>query len=475
MHSASRSVRAKQATLAYGSQPPGPPEPVVAIPSVIGSYEIGELLGGGGMGEVYAGRHVGTGREVAIKLLHPQLMMDAEAVARFKREAKHASSVSGRHGVRVFDVGIAPPGLPYIVMERLRGIDLADLLDARGRLEIEESVRWVIDTCEAMSEAHAQGVIHRDLKPSNLYLADTPHGPVLKVLDFGLARAVQGSARLTATHTAVGTPHYMSPEQAQGAKTIDTRTDIWSLGVILYELLTGTVPFHGDSTAAVAISICTRTPEPPSAHRPEIPAALDELVLATLQRDPERRPETLAVLARGLRALLRDSVSEPPPRRSSRPTPLPAATPKMTPIHATMVMSRPASGALAATPVRERGARYAFAAALGGLTLGLIGSVGVLVLRPAAASEQVVGSVGHAAPITQLAAEPAALTTAQAPATSAASAASAAPSAEPQAPTTAQTAARPAAPVVTARSPWAALSATPTAAAPRRPRFDERK
>jgi serine/threonine-protein kinase len=160
-------------------------------------------------------------------------------------------------------------------MERLRGTDLADLLLARGRLGIEESVRWVIDTCEAMSEAHARGVMHRDLKPSNLFLASTPHGPVLKVLDFGLARAVLRSSKLTGTHTAIGTPHYMSPEQAQGEHA-DQRTDIYALGCILFELVTRDP--SAPASRSCSLTSAVLSPSRASASPPSRPASTSSSV-----------------------------------------------------------------------------------------------------------------------------------------------------------------------------------------------------
>jgi serine/threonine-protein kinase len=239
------------------------------------------------------------------------------------------------------------------------------------------------------------------------------------------------------------------------------------------------VPFHGDSTAAVAISICTRTPQPPSSHRPDIPPALDELVLSILQRDPDRRPETLAVLARALRGVLRGSLADDHPRRSSRPTPLPVRahpssrpvpTQRMTPTNATMVMSRPPSGSTpSASPVSGSSARYAFAAALSGLALGLIGSAAVLVWRPAPATEQVAASIGAAERIDRVASElsaaPIATTRTATPHTDRVAANAPSGSAQPAAAApSASSPPRRAAPVVTARSPWAALSAAPPSA-----------
>lgn len=291
------------------------------IPAQIGQYEVGNILGRGGMGEVYAARDIRTGGAVAIKILRPALIFDDEAMERFRRESTHASSLRGPHSVRVHEVGQASNGLPYIVMELLTGTDL-DALIEQGPLSLRSAVRWTLEACEAVAEAHARGFIHRDLKPANLFVAQGPNGQILKVLDYGISKAAQ-SPRLTATQGAVGTPIYMSPEQAKNSKEVDHRTDIWSLGVILYELLTGHIPFTGKSPTEIAIQVCTAEPLRPSSLRPEIPPELEKVVLQTLEKDPAKRPADITALAMLLRAVrLPRALDESAPSLAvSRPAP----------------------------------------------------------------------------------------------------------------------------------------------------------
>ncbi|NUP05877.1 MAG: protein kinase [Polyangiaceae bacterium] len=271
-----------------------------SIPLIVGRYELSELLGRGGMGEVYAARHLDTGEEAAIKLLRPELLDAPEIVARFEREAALTSALRGPHAVRVLDFGVDESGPPYIAMERLRGIDLAQLLDKGGRLAIGDAVHWLLQACEAMAEAHDAGVIHRDLKPANLFIATTPSGPILKVLDFGISRLRDADTRLTMTQNTIGTPVYMSPEQAKNSRSVDARSDIWSLGVILYELVTNAIPFDGDSPTAIAINACTVPPTPPTCWRPDLPVELEAVILKALEKDPAQRFGNVRELAAAL-------------------------------------------------------------------------------------------------------------------------------------------------------------------------------
>lgn len=277
------------------------------LPPTIDGYDVGEILGEGGMGQVFAATEVSSGREVAIKLLRPELIGNPDAAARFERETLITSALVGCHAVRVFDVGVAASGQPYMTMERLHGSDLGRILDEQGPLPIAQAVFWVRHACEAMIEAHAHGVLHRDLKPSNLFAATTDDGLVLKVLDFGISRTVEERSRLTRTRTTIGTPGYMSPEQARCEKSVDVRSDVWSLGVILYELVTGTLPFERDSATATAIAVCSATPVPPSRHRPDLPRALEAVILRALEKSPNRRYASMAALE----AALVDALSAP--------------------------------------------------------------------------------------------------------------------------------------------------------------------
>lgn len=270
--------------------------------SVIGRFALGDLLGRGGMGEVYAAVDMKSGEEVAIKLLRPELLASPQALARFHREATLTCKLRGPHAVRVIEVGGGATGAPFIAMERLHGYDLADLLDRRRQLEVPEAVGWLIQACEAIAQAHDVGVIHRDIKPANLFVATTPDGPVLKVLDFGISRLRdEDSAKLTATHNTLGTPIYMAPEQAKSSRNADARSDVWSLGVILYELLTNAVPFNGDSPTEIAVNVCTLPPAPLSTWRRDIPPGVEATIMKALSKEPAGRFASPRDLADALR------------------------------------------------------------------------------------------------------------------------------------------------------------------------------
>jgi cytochrome c peroxidase/serine/threonine protein kinase len=269
---------------------------------VAGKYRVERILGKGGMGLVVAAEHLSLGQLVAVKFLLPEALERAESRERFVREARAAAAIQNEHVAKILDVGIQESGAPYIVMEYLTGRDLGDLLRERGPLPSEEAVGYVLEACVAMAEAHARGIVHRDLKPSNLFLASSLGGPVVvKILDFGLAKALpvdaSGSAEdsLTATNVVMGSIHYMSPEQMRSLKHADVRSDIWSLGVILYELVAGHRPFQGDSLPASLMMIGLDPPPPIDSEA--VPPDLEKVIMRCLEKDPGRRPQTVAELA----------------------------------------------------------------------------------------------------------------------------------------------------------------------------------
>ena len=272
-----------------------------------GRYQVEEFLGSGGMGVVVAARHLSLRQRVAIKMLYPGSAMLPGATERFLREARLAASIQSEHVTRVLDVGTLESGAPYMVMEYLSGTDLSLVIEARGPLPAQQAVDFILQVGEAIAEAHAIGIIHRDLKTHNLFLTIRPDGsPRLKVLDFGLSKTTQtdpddtSEASLTATDVVAGSPVYMSPEQLRGLSLADTRSDIWALGVILYEMLSGHRPFGGSSLTALSASIAADTPLPVGVLRKGTPAALDALVMRCLEKDPDRRVQSVAELARGL-------------------------------------------------------------------------------------------------------------------------------------------------------------------------------
>ncbi len=269
---------------------------------VDGKYRLGEILGQGGMGVVIAAVHEQLDQQVALKVLLPEAVRP-EVVQRFLREARAAVKIHSEHVARVFDVGTLPSGVPYMVMERLQGEDLSAVLKQRGPLAAEDAVGFVLEASEAIAEAHALGMVHRDLKPANLFLARRPSGqPVIKVLDFGISKIASAGAEgvLTSTQGVMGSPLYMSPEQMVAAKDVDARSDIWSLGVVLYELLTAAVPFDGDTMPEVVAAILALSPRALAELRPDISPGLQLAIARCLQKEPARRFQNLTELVREL-------------------------------------------------------------------------------------------------------------------------------------------------------------------------------
>jgi serine/threonine-protein kinase len=264
-----------------------------------GKYRVDRIIGHGGMGMVIGATHLRLQQPVALKFLRPELAEKPEVVERFVREARASAQLRGEHVCRVSDVETAENGVPYIVMELLDGRDLASLLDARRSLPVPLVADYVLQACAGVAEAHALGIVHRDLKPGNLFLTTRPDGtPLVKVLDFGIAKAQrEQSASLTHTSTVLGSPSYMSPEQLKSPRNADARSDIWSIGVILYELTSGQLPFIGETLTALALHI-SMDPVPPLGG--PLPAGFDAIVYRCLEKDPAQRYPDLAELAHAL-------------------------------------------------------------------------------------------------------------------------------------------------------------------------------
>ena len=251
-------------------------------------YRVGRAIGRGGMGVIVEATHLQLGTRVAIKILRANPSERPEVAARFLREAQAAAQLRGEHICRVHDYGTMPDGAPFMVMELLDGCDLGTLVDQEGPIEPAVVAHYVIQACAGIAEAHARGLIHRDLKPGNLFLELRPDGsPFIKILDFGIAKSERADFKLTDTKSVVGSPAYMAPEQLKSSRLVDARTDIWALGVVLYELLTEQVPFTGDSMPELVLAITAEPPPPlPGA---KIPAGLADIVYRCLDKDPDKR------------------------------------------------------------------------------------------------------------------------------------------------------------------------------------------
>jgi serine/threonine protein kinase len=272
-----------------------------------GKYRVDKILGAGGMGIVVAARHLQLDTKVAIKFLLPAMVENPEAVSRFAREARAAVRITSEHVARVLDVGTLVNGAPYMVMEFLEGGDLGAWVRQRGAMPIEQAVDFVLQACVAVAEAHALGIVHRDLKPSNLFCIRRADGQLtVKVLDFGISKVTAISASIgpsfsaTQTSAVMGSPLYMSPEQMTSARDVDARTDIWALGIILHELLTGSAPFQGDTLPEMCIKIATQSPTTLRSVRPEAPARLEAIILKCLEKDRQARYRHVGDLALAL-------------------------------------------------------------------------------------------------------------------------------------------------------------------------------
>src|SRR5436190_9645073 len=296
------------------------------------SYTLEGEIGRGGMGVVFSARDERLKRQVAVKVLPPELAFREEIRLRFVREAETAARLSHPHIVPIHSVGESPDGLVYFVMAYVDGESLGAKLKRRGRLPPDESRRIMQETADALGAAHAVGIIHRDVKPDNILLEGS-RGRVV-VTDFGIAKALSsttGGATLTATGVAIGTPHYMSPEQAAGDREIDGRSDLYSLGVVSYQMLVGELPFQAPTVPGILMKQITERAPLVTDKRPDCPEDLAAAVMRCLEKDPEDRWSTADVLRRALEARSatphRPRSPAPAPPRPLRPTALPAARP----------------------------------------------------------------------------------------------------------------------------------------------------
>jgi serine/threonine-protein kinase len=295
-----------------------------------GKYRIDGVLGTGGMGVVLSATHLELDAPVAIKIVRDDFAANEAIVSRLLFEARAVARMQSVHVVRVLDVARLPNGAPYVVMEKLSGADMAELLQKRGTIPVAEAINYVLQACEGLSEAHGIGIVHRDLKPENLFLAVRPEGVVLKILDFGISKDVGSSIRegrrttLTKGGAAIGSPSYMAPEQIRAEPNLDARADIWSLGTILFELLTGRCPFEAETVALMYQKVLTEDPPSLLDFMPDAPHELNTIIRLCLQKNADDRFQSVQELVSALRGLSRPVVT-PRPRQESGIMMIPAA------------------------------------------------------------------------------------------------------------------------------------------------------
>ncbi|HSD89938.1 MAG TPA: serine/threonine-protein kinase [Kofleriaceae bacterium] len=274
---------------------------------LLGKYRVEEIIGVGGMGRVIKASHLYLQQPVAIKVLLPQMVDSQSTVARFLREAQATVRLRSEHIARVMDVGTMPDGTPFMVMEYLEGHDLNQILRHHGPQLAQAVVDLMLQACEGMAEAHAMGIIHRDIKPSNFFITRRPDGSnLLKILDFGISKTPAEISELTGTQTVIGTPTYMAPEQMVSARSTDPRSDLWSMGVVMYQLLAGRPPFEAETYAQLVLKVGTDAPAP--LHVP-LPGGLADIVFRCLEKKPENRIQSVGELARMLAPYASDPMS----------------------------------------------------------------------------------------------------------------------------------------------------------------------
>ncbi len=267
----------------------------------LGGYVVVARVADGAMGRVYEGRHPETKERVAIKVLHADTVKDQVAIERFKREYETATEMQHPQIIEVLEFGETPDGSYFMTMEYLEGEELRKLLDREGIQPIDRVIRVISQVAMALDYAHSFGFIHRDLKPDNIFLCKTPDGDVVRILDFGSVKLqVETGAKLTALGTTLGSPYYMSPEQAQGALDVDQRSDVFALSAILYEMFTGKVAFGAANVAQILVKIMTESPPPASSINTTVPQSVDDVIDKGLRKDKQRRYETTVQLADAL-------------------------------------------------------------------------------------------------------------------------------------------------------------------------------
>jgi serine/threonine protein kinase len=424
------------------------PKPLPEGTLVAGKLRVVRLLGMGGMGAVYEVEHQLTKHRRALKLLHPEMLAHPVVVARFLREASAAGRIGNPHVVETFDAGTLESGEPYLVMELLQGKTLAAKLDKHRRLKLGEIVDVIGQACGGVAAAHAAGIVHRDLKPDNMFLVERDGKPFVKILDFGISKF---DKELTGTHgdtkegTALGTPYYMSPEQVSGDKELDARTDIYALGVILYECASGRRPFVADALPKLSVLIHEGNAEPLDALRPDLPAGFVEVVKRAMAKDPDERFPSVRELAAALVPFGGVALDEtiPEPTRGVSPSEPPRVEAKAASV---------AGSAMSIADEKRSRSRVVLAGVLGGAMIvgaALFAAVRLNGGAPAAQSTPAVAQPS-------MPSAPSPITLAPAPSTSA----STSPSTSPSASASTEPSARLGAPAI---KPGTAASTTPAA------------
>jgi len=314
--------------------------------TIEGKYRIDAKVGAGGMGAVYRAHRLLIGDDVALKILHPEHVSQADATERFRREAQAAARLKHQNAVSIYDFGVTSDGVVYLVMELVEGQSLREIIKQQGPLTPSAAAEVISQVCAALDEAHRQQIVHRDLKPDNIIVKPMLNGLRVKVLDFGIAKLRDLTAgNLTQTGSVMGTPHYMSPEQCLGEE-LDSRSDIYSLGVVLYEMLAGVVPFNSPRSTAVVVQHVNQTPPPLRAINLSISAAVESVVMHALEKNREQRPQSAAALAQeftGAVTPAAQSFSTPPQPTMAAPTPA-FSGPGAIVQAPTMVLRTPVSG-----------------------------------------------------------------------------------------------------------------------------------
>ncbi|MFO0568572.1 MAG: serine/threonine-protein kinase [Polyangiaceae bacterium] len=363
-----------------------PPDELVG-----GKYRLTRLLGRGGMGSVWEGVHASLGTHVAVKFIESEYADSAEARSRFENEARAAARLLSKHVVKVFDHGVMTDGRPYIVMEYLSGEPLDVRLARTNVISLQETAQIVVQVARALTKAHEAGIVHRDLKPENVFLVrdDEDGTEIAKVVDFGIAKFTDGTSGLsssTRTGSILGTPYYMSPEQARGLRGIDHRSDLWSLVVIAYRAVVGRLPFMGEAVGDLLVQICTSPAAPPSTLVKGTPPGFDAWVARGLAKEPAQRFQTAAALADALAGVA--GVSAGRPRAHSIEATLASSPHNAGPMSVPTVVNR-VEGVTAAPfttqntlPTKKSPIGLIVAAAAAGLVV--LGVVGVVALRAAA-------------------------------------------------------------------------------------------